>query len=138
MLVRYEDMVANPEETVRKICKKIGVKFHSEILNVKTNNSSFEGKGSQGIFSDSVGRWRKDLPREESWFPEHFAENEMRQLNYLTEGVDNVGKPSAWKLLRQFMHFPFALLSAIRSNRSKMGPLIPYLLRRVAPMLRRP
>ncbi|HBF22283.1 MAG TPA: hypothetical protein DDW23_00585 [Planctomycetes bacterium] len=138
MLVRYEDIVANPEETVREICKTTGIKFHSELLDVKTNNSSFESKNAEGIFRDSVGRWRKDLPREESWFPERFAKNEMRLLNYPTEGASDVGKPSAWKLLRQFMRFPFALLSAIRSNRSKIGPLVPYLLRRVAPMLRRP
>jgi len=138
MIVRYEDMVADPEGTVRRICKTVGIDFRDDLLDVESNNSSFEGEGSRGIFSVSVNRWKEALPRAESWFPEKFAENEMSRLNYEPGDPAEVGNPGFGRRLAFFIQFPFSLLAALRANLPKTGPILPYLFRRMAPILRRP
>ncbi|MFC1462406.1 sulfotransferase, partial [Verrucomicrobiota bacterium] len=70
-VVRYEELVAEPEETARGLCKFLDVDFAPEMLDTGnfagrgdstwTPNSSFEVP-ARGIYTDSLERWRKMLP----------------------------------------------------------------------------
>jgi hypothetical protein len=82
LVLRYEDLVANPEEHVRTICDHIGLPFHPEMLEywrsapnwfgaaavpsestyaVTRHNSHRNWQVHQPISADSVGRFRREL-----------------------------------------------------------------------------
>jgi hypothetical protein len=61
-LVRYEDIVGNPEASLRGICAFLRLEFHDRMLNPKRYGSSFvKVRGARGIDSASVERWRREL-----------------------------------------------------------------------------
>jgi hypothetical protein len=70
MLVRYEDLVLEPEATARTLCSFIGVPFIDEMLDQVVLNSSFgPGGTSKGFDKTSIGRWRSHLsPLTKAWF----------------------------------------------------------------------
>jgi hypothetical protein len=45
--VRFEDLLEQPETTLRKVCQHIEVEFNSNMLNITQESSSIE-KDSQG------------------------------------------------------------------------------------------
>ena len=62
-LVRYEDMVSNPESEIKLICDFLDIDFVPEMLQPKRFGSSYdkEGKISHGIVKNSVDRWRTSI-----------------------------------------------------------------------------
>lgn len=72
MEVRYEDLVADPESEVRRVCDFAGEEFSPSMLETGGDSGGMEGgrlinnaNAAQPISSRSVGRWRKDLSAEE-------------------------------------------------------------------------
>jgi len=75
-IISYEDLILNTQETLKKVCKFIGVSFEENMLNVNnipemTNKgwsniissdsyNEWLEKKNQMFFSDSVYRWKKD------------------------------------------------------------------------------
>lgn len=61
-LVRYEDVVLKPEETLKDLCAFLGVEFMPEMLRPHQYGSSFEKIGSgTGIDRSSLDRWKTSL-----------------------------------------------------------------------------
>lgn len=61
-LVRYEDVINDPETQLRRVCEFVGVPFDSQMLLPNQYGSSFkEIKGGHGIARSSLGRWRTEL-----------------------------------------------------------------------------
>lgn len=61
-LVRYEDVVANPEETTRDVCAFLDIPFTAQMLEPNQYGSSFGNKKDRrGIETGSVGRWRQRI-----------------------------------------------------------------------------
>jgi hypothetical protein len=62
-LVRYEDMVLNPDAEIREICKFLKIEFLPEMLTPKRYGSSFEKPGivGEGIEQASLERWRSSI-----------------------------------------------------------------------------
>ena len=52
-IIRYEDLVNDPEKTIRHVCKTIGENFEYPMLDIDSDNSSFGPQ--KGIFKTSVG-----------------------------------------------------------------------------------
>jgi hypothetical protein len=126
LIVFYEQLVTNPEQTVREICRVIGEEFVPGMLNVDSHNSS-HGAGAQGIFTTSIGRWKQQLSPEEAWIAQAVAGEDMRRLGFESERLEvKVGR-----LLSLAATFPVSLVSGLNANREKRGPLVPYLMRRM-------
>lgn len=61
-LVRYEDVVLQPEAELRRICDFVGAKFIPEMLNPHQYGSSFDRIGAgKGIDASSLERWRTSV-----------------------------------------------------------------------------
>lgn len=65
-LVRYEDLVTNPEVEIRKLCEFVEIDFRDDMLRPNQFGSSFDGIGNnkEGIERSSLDRWRTSI----SWF----------------------------------------------------------------------
>lgn len=126
VVVRYEDMVDEPERTVRRICDTLREDYQPAMLDVHTYASS-HGTRQSGIFATSVGRWRTELRPEEVATAQRLTGAEMKTFGYAPE-------PQAVNRLRcagLYLSAPTALSRALWVNRYKRGPLVPYLSRRL-------
>ena len=126
MIIRYEDLAAQPEAAVHALCQFLKVPYEAEMLRVEANNSSF-GVQQQGIFATSIDRWRQHLSREQVYIAERIARPDLEQLGYQTAHV----RPNPLKLFYIVASFPYALCRALHANRRLHGPILPYLKRRV-------
>lgn len=131
VIIRYEDLVTQPEHVMQKICDAVEEKFEPEMLSVKGNNSSTLGK-SAGIFTSSIGRWHTSLEAEEAWIAQCIAGRELKGIGYTCEKL-NI---NYMKVAYSFLSFPFALVGALYASRDMRGPLLPYLKRRVTPLFK--
>lgn len=127
LIVRYEDMVTQPEAMLHKICGFLSETYESQMLNIKFSNSS-DINSQGGIYSKSVGSWKGKLSQEEVWIAQKLAGTEMKAYGYELENI----KANHLKLMLLFLSTPWALWNALKANRSKYGPAIPYMLRRIA------
>ena len=125
-LVRYEDLVQEPEATVQRLCATCGLDYSADLLAVQADNSSL-GHGGRGIFTRSVGSWRERLPAADAWLAEKTAGSLLARLGYERAAP----WPGFVPLLRTLLMFPFAALRALHANRAHRGPLLQYLRRRL-------
>lgn len=89
--IRYEDLVAQPEATIRKVCDYIGEPFHPAMLEHQNaaNSISKMGKmawmkGAQAINTDSLRKWEKPEHRErlEEFYRHKGAVRLLQELGY--------------------------------------------------------
>ncbi|MHA1758051.1 MAG: sulfotransferase family protein [Promethearchaeota archaeon] len=130
MIIKYENLVQNPEEVVYKICKFIGEKFEKRMLEVNSHNSSFQVR-DRGIFSSSVGRWRGSLAKEEAYVAQLINRRELESFGYQIEKI----QVNLLKVIKIFMSFPFGLWRALKVTKGRRGSLISYIFRRVESFL---
>ena len=64
MLQRFEDLLADPESAVNRLCEFIGIAYDPTMLEQVVHNSSYAPKKSgAGIDQSTAERWRDHLPR---------------------------------------------------------------------------
>jgi hypothetical protein len=131
-ILKYEDLVTEPDKMVRNLCAGLKEKFYPDMLNVSCNNSSAINAGQKGIFSSSVGKWREELSHIDVAVMQIIAGKEMELAGYEIENVPS----SKFKILWLFLTAPFAVTKGLFLNRHKRGPLLPYLIRRLKPFLK--
>lgn len=62
LLVRYEDLIMSPQETLGKVCSHLSVSYLPTMLQPRQYGSSFgEIAGGTGISASSLERWRQTL-----------------------------------------------------------------------------
>jgi sulfotransferase family protein len=94
-VVRYEDLVAQPEQTVRTICEFLGEEYIPEMLTMigapthrnKGSNSSYGKREVGQISTDSIARYRQVLSRQEIKYMEDFCRNGMREFGYTQDDI---------------------------------------------------
>ena len=64
-LIRYEDLVMEPESRIRELCDFLEIKFQQDMLKPEQFGSSFDGIGhnNEGIEQSSIERWRKSISK---------------------------------------------------------------------------
>jgi hypothetical protein len=70
LLVSYEEMILQPEKTLRAICPAVGIDFHPILLSPTINSVPRVANSSHGlqrtqIDSSSLDKWQQKLSREE-------------------------------------------------------------------------
>lgn len=71
IIVKYEDMVSNPEQVLKTLFSSLGETFEPEILcrfNQQERRSGIEDfkvKESERVYSSSVSRWKSDLTEQQ-------------------------------------------------------------------------
>ncbi len=95
LFVRYEDLAANPDETLRRICQFIGEDYAPEMLTMSGEmefrnsggNSSFNKIQPGTISTRSIGRYRDVLTPYETLFTQHLCAGIMRIFSYPLDEV---------------------------------------------------
>lgn len=90
MVIRYEDLVAEPETLLREICDFIGEEYTDHMLTMdgaadfrdQGANSSYGSRRAGKISTDSIGRYSTVLSRRQVAFIERVAREEMRNFDY--------------------------------------------------------
>lgn len=87
--VRYEDLVSNPEPTVRAICKFLGEEFEPAMLQFQERREMVPARGrhihtklEQPLSNDATQIWRKKLSGPECFAMEACIRNELALLDY--------------------------------------------------------
>jgi hypothetical protein len=127
MIVRYEDLVTQPETWVRKMCTFLGEEFEADMLKIESHNSSLQVSGS-GIFSTSVGSWRTLLGREEAFIAQWVNGGQLTSFGYQLEPL----KINPFKVLWLLLSTPLAVYRALSVNKEmRGGSAIAYMYRRL-------
>ncbi len=90
-LIRYEDLVQEPERCARQACSFLGVRFEPGMLDTERyraagggpwTGNSHQGGPASGIYTSSVRAWEKSLPPEAVELIEFICDPDMRLLGY--------------------------------------------------------
>jgi hypothetical protein len=98
--VRYEDLVANPEERLKGICKFLNVEYTDAVMNFHESDAAknlsqveHHRNVAQPLFRSSVGRYRQVLTREEIATIHRRLYSPMTCLGYLSyEEYDEISR----------------------------------------------
>jgi hypothetical protein len=95
--VRYEDMVGDPETTIRHICRFLELPFRPDFLEVGWVNATSKNKqnAGDGISKAAVDRWKESLTPEEIFVCQTALRHELREFGYAAEPVGLGGKAKA-------------------------------------------
>ena len=90
LMMKYEELVRDPEERLREVCSTLGLEFAEDLLNFDKytdasgkrwqSNSSFESV--TGIDTSPINRWKEILPKEEVELIEYWCHREIELLGY--------------------------------------------------------
>lgn len=71
-VIKYEDLVKNPIETMQKACSFLDIKYNDDMVNSKKlisgdgniwlSNSNHSNSEKREIYSTSIGKWKTTLP----------------------------------------------------------------------------
>jgi hypothetical protein len=87
LTVRYEDMVSDPETTIRHICRFLGLPFRPDFLEVGWVNatSKTDHNAGDGISKAAIDRWKQSLTPEEIFVCQTALRRELREFGYAAE-----------------------------------------------------
>jgi protein-tyrosine sulfotransferase len=89
--IRYEDLVENPEATIKQVCGFLNVPFEDNMLKFHQVKGPLRDpirfpqnlEATLPLYKTSIGRWRTELTREEQRLTEDAIKNLLIRLNYL-------------------------------------------------------
>lgn len=131
MSLRFEDLLNNPEEEVRKICKFAGLNFEREMLEAPQVGSSSgpDSPEKRGINKDRAGGWRKTgMPPGMRTLCEWVCHKRMKQVGY--DDFCDGGRFSP-RVLVSMLSLPGKLLLAIILNLTRFPRIFASLRRRM-------
>jgi hypothetical protein len=81
-LLKYEDLVLQPEDTLEKLCRFLDIPLTQSMLLQTVVNSSFVPDGAAGFEAGAITRWRKHMdPLVQRWF-KFWLEPQLRDYGY--------------------------------------------------------
>jgi hypothetical protein len=89
--VRYEDLVERPEESVSRLLTILDLPPDRGLFSpdgkelVEVIHFLPSARAVEKINSESIGRWKKDISKEEALYIEKMAGPLLRELNYVTD-----------------------------------------------------
>lgn len=83
--VRYEDLVQDPETTMRKVLQYLGEVWDDAVLAPNGRTDTVHKSAGRPIVATSVGRWRTDLSDSDLLRIEGIAGSLMADLGYMPE-----------------------------------------------------
>jgi hypothetical protein len=129
-LVRYEDLVGDPEAASRRLCEFVGEPFDAAMLRPGFNNSSRDIQSGE-IFASSVDRWKQSLAPSEAYVAQRLCRRAMRKLGYAPERIS----APPLQVLGHLLTAPVSALQGLAN--AQRGPLLPYVGKRIGLLLAR-
>lgn len=86
-LFRYEDLLADPENTLRELCRFTDVEFSQALLHPETGRhehqrSSLTGEQRKAFDPSAAVRWQEVIPAFDRWLITRLTKRSMRTLGY--------------------------------------------------------
>ena len=127
-IVRYEDVVATPEETTRDVVEWLGITYSSELLTVPLHNSSTMATDhGAGISTAPKNRWQKVLSDREIGIIQRVAGPSLAETGFDPLDI----KTGALTMVSAYASLPISILRAARANRDRFASLPRYAMRRL-------
>jgi len=117
-IVRYEDLITQPVQTVSAVCQRLGIVFQEKILEVPHWGSSTVVHPSRsGISGASLDKWRTMLTTTEIAYCESATKQERESFGYdALEGC----KPTIFGIVKFVLRFPVHVLGVVLANPRRM------------------
>lgn len=108
-VVRFEDLVAEPEPMMRGIAEWLEIDFDDSLLRPTicgrpTGGNSFENKTFSGISGAHSGKWRERITPEEAAVIEFAFGKEMLDFGYIPESTDQLIASSVADFYKRINH----------------------------------
>lgn len=127
-IVRYEDAVERPAETVRPIAEWLDIPYDDALLEIPLHNSSATKFSEQAGLSDAPNkRWASVLSEDEIGIIQKVAGTALTDAGYTREPV----KAGPVALAKAYGSVPTTVWRAARANRSRYSSLPAYMIRRL-------
>lgn len=93
ILIKYEDLLEDPETVISEICETIGISFEHDMLNVNNYRNKVTGdlivnssysESFQAISKEPIGRWKTYLDKEDEILCDIILGAIMNEFNYQT------------------------------------------------------
>ena len=84
-LLRFEDLLHQPDVSLRHVCDRLEIEYHSRMLEVGQVNSSHQSTvagGRKGLYVEAIDKWREVLTRTEIHIMERSCGPLMAQFGY--------------------------------------------------------
>jgi hypothetical protein len=86
-MIRYEDLVQSPDDTLREICEYLDINIMPELTNPARAGTSWAGNSMfnqefKAISTAPVGRWQNKLSRDDSAVIESMAKPMLHEFDY--------------------------------------------------------
>jgi hypothetical protein len=99
-VLRYEDLLQQPEECLRQMCQFLGIQDHPTLRNPTRNGKPWGGNSMFGerfnkIDTSPLGRWKESLTAQEILLIDWIAADAMRRLDYPPSGLNWKAVPLA-------------------------------------------
>lgn len=131
-IVRYEDVVAKPEETTRDVASWVGIDYSNDLLSVPLHNSSTMGTDhGAGISTAPQNRWQKVLSDREIGIIQRVAHPSLEQAGFDPLDV----RVGGLIMLLAYASLPVSVIRAARANRDRYSSLPRYVWRRLRAVL---
>lgn len=130
LTIRFEDILQDPNQTVKSICEFANFPFEPEMLQVPHAGSSSEAdkKSELGIRKTRAKGWlEKGLTKTEIQICQKTCANYMQKYHYLPIDVKVNPIELAWK----YLIFPFKMILALLINLNRMRSIGDTLKRRL-------
>lgn len=122
-MIQFEDVISEPERTVRVAAESAGLEFEPEMLQIAQVGSSHKNNADKtlGVAKTALNRWREVLTPGEIAICERVAGEAMEDFSYpRSEAVSQFGI----SLLAQFAKYPVHLVGVVLSNPKRAWILI--------------
>lgn len=107
LAVRFEDLLTDPEVTVRRICEHCDIDFQPDMLDIEQVNSSHESSGSQrGFNRNTVAAWQKILEPTELSVINRRCNAHMLRHGYITADEQQVAAASRESIRPSLTYLP--------------------------------
>ena len=97
LVIRYEDLVHAPRQTLERVCRFVGIEYLPELCAPTRAGRQWQGNSSfhdafSGISARSVDHWKHDLTEDEIWWVELHCRTGMLLAGYQpqTDGAFSV------------------------------------------------
>lgn len=121
--VKYEDVVSDPEGTLKALCSWVGVEYEPAVLDIPMLNSSFSRfSDAAGISREAAERWKTTLSTREIGIIQWVAGRTLRDAGYSGMATDT----SRLLVVTECLKLPEAVMRAIVANRGRMGNIFTY------------
>ena len=127
-LVRFEDLVAEPQAVLTRLVEQWGLDFEPGMLDVpRMSSSNRTDDGARGVDKSVAGRGSRDLPPTEVWLCQLLTTRERQQHGYPSVSV----RPQPLALLTLLVTWPLKLVLGVALNVGRTQSLRQTLHRRL-------